>query len=93
MTIQEIARAFDMTIKDFSQYIGYSRVALYSIASGKHSPLYSRAITALNKLVSLNEQLYEKERKELYDRALKRREAIETFEKSLLNGGDSNAQE
>ena len=93
MTIQEIARAFDMTIKDFSQYIGYSRVELYSIASGKHSPLYSRMRTALNMLDSLNEQLYEKEKKKIYDRALKRREAIEAFEKSLLNGGEINAQE
>ena len=93
MTIQEIARAFDMTIKDFSQYIGYSRVELYSIASGKHEPRYSRVITVLNKLVSLNEQLYVNGKNKLYDRFLKRFEAIEAFEKSLLNGGDINAQE
>ena len=93
MTIQEIARAFDMTLKDFSQYIGYSRPELYHIASGKHEPRYSRVITARNKLVLLNEQLYEKEKKKIYGRALKLREAIEAFEKSLLNGGDINAQE
>ena len=93
MTIQEIALAFDMTVKDLSQYIGYSRPELYHIASGKHEPRYSRMIKALNMLDSLNDQLYEKEKKKIYDRALKRREAIEAFEKSLLNGGDINAQE
>ncbi len=93
MTIQEIARAFDMTIKDFSQYIGYSRVGLYYMVSGKHDPLYSRMRTVLNRLYSLHDQLYEKEKKKIYDRALKRREAIEAFENLLLNGGDSNAQE
>ena len=92
MTIQEIARAFDMTVKDFSQYIGYSRPELYHITSGKHEPRYSRAITAINKLVSLNEQLYENEKNKLYDRFLKRGEAILSFEKTLLNGGDINAQ-
>ena len=93
MTIKEIAQAFDMTIKDFSQYIGYSRVGLYYIASGKHGHLYSRMKTTLNRLDTLNEQLYEKEKKELYDRASKRNDAIEAFENLLLNGGDSNAQE
>ena len=93
MTIQEIAREFDMNFKEFSEHIGYSRVELYKIASGKHEPRYSRVITALNKLVSLNEQLYENEKNKLYDRFLKRCEAIEAFEKFLLNGGDINAQE
>ena len=93
MTIQEIALAFDMKVKDFSQYIGYSRPELYHIASGKREPRYSRMIKALNMLYSLNDQLYEKEKKKIYDRALKRNEAIEAFEKYLLNGGDSNAQE
>ena len=93
MTIQEIALAFDMTVKDFSQYIGYSRPELYHIVSGKHEPRYSRVRTALNKLVSLNEQLYENEKNKLYDRYLKRCESIKSFEKSLLNGGDINAQE
>ena len=93
MTIKEIALAFDMTVKDFSQYIGYSRVGLYYIVSGKHDPLYSRMRTVLNRLYSLHDQLYEKEKKELYDRVSKRCEAIKDFEKLLLNGGDSNAQE
>ena len=93
MTIQEIALAFDMKVKDFSQYIGYSRPELYHIASGKHEPRCSRMIKALNMLDALNEQLYEKEKKELYDRVSKRHEAIEAFENLLLNGGDSNAQE
>ena len=65
MTIQEIAREFDMNFKEFSECIGYSRVELYKIASGKHEPRYSRVRTALNKLVSLNEQLYENEKNKL----------------------------
>lgn len=76
MTLREIARAFNMTVAEFSKYIGYTRQALYG-----NNLNYMRVKTAIRLLYFLKQKQYEEGLKKSAERADKQEEAIREFGK------------
>ena len=76
MTIKEIAKAFDMTVKEFSEYIGYSRQSLYSRALNQ-----SRAKSIARLLCLRNKEQFEAEIQRAKERFNERETAVKEFER------------
>lgn len=85
MDIRQIAKAFDMKINEFAEYIGYTRQTLYCIPSRCNK---QRARAAIQLLGYRNQQLFEEEIQAAKDRFEKRLEAIEALEKVLVKDGE-----
>lgn len=82
MTIEEIAAAFDMTIKSFAAFIGYSRQTLYN---GKIKNV-DRAFAALERLGTFSEVAYKNEVYRAMAKLEKREAAIKAFEERFIRG-------
>lgn len=79
MTIKEIAKAFDMTVTEFSEYIGYSRQALYNGDLNQ-----SRAKAVFRLLCLRNKEQFEAEIQRAKERLNERGAAAKEFEKIFL---------
>lgn len=56
MSINEIAKAFGMSVAKFANYMGYSRQAMYDKKSGRNR---MRLSAAVERLTDLNNKLYD----------------------------------
>lgn len=74
MTTKEIARAFDMTITAFGEYVGYTRVALKTPSRWKR-----RGEAAARLLELKSQQMLEQEIRLAQERYAMRAEAIAEF--------------
>ena len=83
MTIKQIAADFNMTVKEFAEYLGYSRVAMYCTNTAV-SYKKTRAKAAVRLLCSLNQKQFDEEMQKAGERFNERKEAIAAFEKMLL---------
>lgn len=83
MTLSEVAKAFGMSIKDFANYIGYTRQALY--ANGLSFPML-RANAIRELLTYRSQQMYDADVREAERKRKERKETISV----LLDGGDGN---
>ena len=87
MTIKEIAKAFDMNVKQFSEWVGYSRQALYCYISWGGN---RRRANAMKEQLALRSQLLYEIDLATAERKLKHREeAIEAIA-AMMNGGKDN---
>lgn len=87
MTIKEVAKAFDMSVKEFAEYTGYSRQALYQSTFLK-CEARGKATIQLLRLKSL--QMLAEEKKTADSRFNDRHQAITALENEILqewNGG------
>ena len=75
MTIKQIANAFDMTVKEFCKYIGYSRQALYQRDLNQ-----SRAKAIARLLCLRNKEQFEAEIQRAKERFIEREKAAKEFE-------------
>ena len=82
MTIREIAKAFDMEVKELAAHLGCSRQALYMTELSNR-----RVKSAVEHLVLLNEKMYLDEQSVINRRFNRRVEAIQAFERLLLKEG------
>lgn len=83
MTIKQIAADFNMTVKEFAEYIGYSRAAMYCTNTAV-SHKKTRVKVAVRLLCSLNQKQFDEEMQKAGERFNERKEAIAAFEKMLL---------
>ena len=82
MKIKQIAKAFGMSVTEFSEYLGYTRQTLYGAAEMNLNKL--RAKSAVRLLCSLNQKQFDEEMQKAGERFNERKEAIAAFEKMLL---------
>ena len=83
MKLNDIARAFGMTIDQFAKCIGYSRQNLYSGIR-----MTTRAKAAISNLHNLNGIMFRIEQEEAQRRYEARENAVKEFEQLILKGGE-----
>ena len=82
MTIRQIAKAFDMSVAEFAEYLGYTRQTIYSANVKTRNKM--RAKVAIRELCSLNQKQFEAEIKKAQEQFNARKDAIAEFEKMFL---------
>ena len=84
MTIQEIARAFGMTTKQFAERIGYSRQHLYQ----NPITLNNRTKAVIQNLHTLNSLMWNMALEEANRKFEERKQAIHDLEQQWKKNGD-----
>lgn len=84
MVVNEIARAFGMTVDQFAKRIGYTRQALYDGIR-----MTTRAKAAITNLRDLNALMYKMEQEEAQRRFDARENAVKEFEQKIMKGGEA----
>ena len=72
-----------MTVKEFAEYLGYSRVAMYC-TNTEVSHKKTRVKAAVRLLCSLNQKQFDEEMQKAGERFNARKDAIAEFEKMFL---------
>lgn len=81
--IKDMASAFNMTVKEFAECIGYSRQSLYQAACGTTTLGKRRLAVSQSKLDMMNKALYEGEKREAKERFLQRSKMIDSLTERL----------
>lgn len=81
--IKDMASAFNMTVKEFSECIGYSRQSLYQAACGLTSLGKRRLSACQGKLDMLNKAMYEAEKAKAKEMFQQRSKMIDSFTERL----------
>jgi hypothetical protein len=83
MTIKDIAAAFDMKVKEFATFTGYSRQALYNDGI----PYCRRSIAMLEKLEMRNEEMYKADKARAFLAHDRRSKAIAELKEQFMERG------
>jgi DNA-binding XRE family transcriptional regulator len=76
MDLKNISEKFGMNVKEFAQTIGYTRQALYQVATDKNNINRNRLNTAISLLQMINDAEYRKDIEAATKRKVERERAI-----------------
>lgn len=81
--LKDVASAFDMTVKGFAEFMGYSRETLYQAACGGTTLKKQRLVCAQQKLDQLNADMLKAEYASARERFVQRGKMIDSLAERL----------